>query len=99
MFKFLELPRHELVKKFIEEHTQSEAEIVESWSTVRNSKTRIFLWKKQMEDADIINIQNICKEPMEILGYNPMTNVDENKNDENFTIIVKSAQEIWPTNF
>ena len=97
LFRFLELPQHKLVARFIKGHTQTEAKKVSPHTTIRNSKYRIFLWKKQLKSTDVANIQNVCKTPMRALGYNLLTNVDMNKRVGNFQALIKSYQEVWST--
>ena len=67
------------------------------YSTSRNSKVTAFLWKKKMKSKDILKVQKVCKKPMKMLGYNPMTNINVNRENEDFPLIVKSSQEIWST--
>ena len=68
-----------------------------AYSTSRNSKATAFKWKKKMKSKDILKVQRVCKKPMRMLGYNPMPNIIENKNDDNFPLIVKTAEELWST--
>lgn len=63
-------------------------------STTRNSKATVFLWKKNMRNEDISNVQRVCKNSMKMLGYNPMTNIDQNRVDDSFALIVKSPQQL-----
>jgi len=65
------------------------------YSTSRNSKATAFLWKKKMKNKDILKVQRVCKKPMRMLGYNPMTNIVGNKDDDDFPLIVKSSEELW----
>ena len=111
MFKFLGLPPHRLIDKFIEEHTQiSRSNLLATTGikletageqekamkerrakprgTTRNSKATVFLWKNLMKTEDILEVQRLCKTPMRILGYNPMTNINNNRIDDNFPLII-----------
>ena len=65
------------------------------YGTTRNSKSTAFKWKKKMKYKDISKVQKVCKKPMRMLGYNPMTDIIGNRDDDDFPIIVKSSQEIW----
>ena len=65
------------------------------YSTSRDSKATAFKWKKKMKSKDILKVQRACKKPMRILGYNPMTNIVGNRDDEDFPLIVKSSEELW----
>ena len=66
-----------------------------AYSTSKNSKATAFKWKKTMKSKDILKVQRVCKKPMRMLGYNPMTHISENKIDDSFPIIVKSSNELW----
>ena len=67
------------------------------YSTSKNSKATVFKWKETMMNEDILKVQNVCKKSMMILGYNPMTDVSENKRDVNFPLIGKLPEEFWST--
>ena len=67
----------------------------EAYSTSKNSKATAFKWKKKMKSKDILKVQRVCKKPMRMLGYNPMPNIVENRNDDNFPLIVKTSKELW----
>ena len=62
----------------------------------KDSRTTAFMWRKKLSKIAIQAIQDSCTDAMESLGYNPMTNLSVQKEDENFPIIVKSHEEIWP---
>ena len=66
------------------------------YSTSRNSKPTAFNWKKTMKSEDIQNIQRVCKKPMQLLGYNLIHNIPENRYSDDFPLIVKSSKQIWP---
>ena len=67
------------------------------YTTFRNSKSAAFSWKKKMNREYILKVQSICKKPMHMLGYNPMTNIDKNIKDDDFPLIVKSSHDLWST--
>ena len=69
------------------------------YTTSRNSKVTAFLWKKKMKTKDILKVQRVCRKPMRMLGYNPMTNIVGNREDDDFPLIVKSSQELWSPSF
>ena len=68
-----------------------------AYSTSRNSKVTAFLWKKKMKSKDILKVQRVCKKPMRMLGYNPITNFVGYRDDDDFPLIVKSSEELWST--
>ena len=67
----------------------------DAYSTSKNSKATVFKWKKKMKSKDILKVQRVCKKPMRMLGYNPMPNIIENRNDDNFPLLVKTSEELW----
>ena len=81
-------------------HTIEEAPKDYSWqykySTSRNSKATAFNWKKIMKSENIQNVQRVCEKPMQMLGYNLMQNIPENRYRDDFPLIVKSSKQIWP---
>ena len=74
----------------------SKRAISDAYSTTKNSKATAFKWKKKMKSKDILKVQRVCKKPMRMLGYNPMPNIIENRNDDGFPLIVKTSKELWP---
>ena len=81
-------------------HTIEEAPKDYSWkykySTSRNSKATAVNWKKTMKSENIQNVQRVCEKPMQMLGYNLMQNIPENRYRDDFPLIVKSSKQIWP---
>ena len=81
-------------------HTIKEAPKDNSWkykySTSRNSKETAFNWKTTMKSEDIEKVQTVCKEPMQMLGYNLMHNISDNRYWDDFPLIVRSTKQIWP---
>ena len=55
-----------------------------SYSTKRMSSATVFAWKKRMSASEILEIQEICKRPMEAYGYVSMVNVTKDQNDVDF---------------
>ena len=68
--KFLDLEKSDFLEKF---------------ASYQNHKSQEFLptgEKKNISDKDILEIQNMCSEPMKTLGYRPMTSKKwNNKNN------------------
>ena len=122
LLKFLDLAPNKLIEKFIEQHTQTSRNYIETttfstnkidtttlskqykskqdsnslpYGTSRNSKVTAFKWKQKMKYKDILKVQKVCKKPMRMLGYNAITNIVENRENDEFPIIVKTAQELW----
>ena len=65
------------------------------YSTLRNSMATAFHWKKTMRSEMITNIQTLCKKPMQMLGYNLMHNIPDNRYWDDFPLIVKTSKQIW----
>ena len=64
------------------------------YSTTRNSRQTVFAWRSKINSSELQNIQRHCQKPMEKLGYSMIENLTE-KDNPNFTILVKSAEEIF----
>ena len=105
IYKFIEKHTHIsrsnlLATKGIKLETPNEQEKAmkerraEPHGTTRNSKATVFLWKNLMKTDDILEVQRHCKTPMIILGYNPMTNITNNRMDDNFPLIIKSSEQL-----
>jgi intein-encoded DNA endonuclease-like protein len=58
---------HPNVRKFLGTHTKKNVGGVSS--TVRDSKTAPYHWKKDLEFAQIKDVQSKCQEAMSLWGY------------------------------
>ena len=56
LFRFLELPKHNLIEEFIKKRTRSSMNIADRW-------------REKMKEQDLINIQGHCKDPIQKAGY------------------------------
>ena len=55
--------------------------------------TQAFKWRNNIADVDISEVQNLCSEPMEVLGYLPMTNISANKKEKNYKLMGEPSNE------
>ena len=121
LLKFLGLPKHQLVEKFIVQHTKTMRDLTTTtdsadttsmtthkmeklmqekatpYNTSRNSKATAFRWKKTMKSRDIAKVQRACKKQMKMLGYNLMTDIEKDKNNDKYPMLVKTPSELWST--
>ncbi|XP_006814671.1 carbohydrate sulfotransferase 1-like [Saccoglossus kowalevskii] len=67
IYNFSGMPMDEDVEKWVYENTQTEQG--GDLSTTRNSTERVTAWRNELSFSVIADIQNKCKEPMEMLGY------------------------------
>ena len=98
LIDFLDLQKSMNVQNFILSHTNGKDSSVEvkrsgPVNTVRNSTETAFKWRERMPVDDILDIQTMCAESMNILGYNPMINIKENKLDERYELIRPLSQD------
>ena len=56
LFRFLELPKHNLIEKFIKERTRSSINIA-------------YRWREKLNEQDLSNIQGYCKDTIHKVGY------------------------------
>ena len=88
LLKFLDLRNSSYVKNYILNHTQGIQPIKRTaYSTYRNSTNEAFKWRNNIAENDIIDVQTGCRDSMEILGYNPITNIPENRFNESYEIL------------
>ena len=83
LLSFLDLPSHKFVEDFVD-------------INFSNSKDTTFNWRTTLEEKHIIKIQNVCKEPMKMLGYSQMMNISIDRNNHEFPMIVKQSKDVWP---
>ena len=96
LLNFLDLSGNTFIEKFIDQHTTVEQRNGNPYSTRRDSKYTAFKWTKLLKSEEISGIQKVCSDPMKTLGYNIMQNIPVDKRNKEFSILVKSAQELWP---
>ena len=96
LLNFLDLSGNTSIENFIDQHTRVEKRNGNPYSTRRDSKYTAFKWTKLLKTREISRIQKVCSDPMKTLGYNIMQNIRVDKRNKDFSILVKSAQELWP---
>ena len=88
LLKFLDLRNSSLVQNYVLNHTREIQPIKRTaYSTYRNSTKEAFKWRNNISEKDVIDVQTECAEPMEILGYNPITNFPENRFNETYELL------------
>ena len=91
LLNFLDLRESSYINNFIRSHTNanitSSGKAKVAYSTVRNSTKEAFQWRNNITPEDILEVQTKCDEPMDILGYNPMTNVPEDIFNESYELM------------
>ena len=98
LLAFLGLPWTPRIEKFIQTHTVSDSENSklqrnDPYGTSKNSSAVAFAWKVMMPFPKISSIQSVCKEPMEILGYQKYNDSEDVKNSD--LPLFKTAHEVW----
>ena len=56
LFRFLELPKHNLIEEFIKKRTRSSINIA-------------YRWRGKVNEQDLSNIQGYCKDTIQKVGY------------------------------
>ena len=79
MLRFLNLPWHSSIQRYITSHTKSVKRKMRSsnsapdpYSTVRNSTATVMSWLEILSPYNVTRIQDSCSSPMEALGYKPL---------------------------
>ncbi|CAN8001599.1 unnamed protein product [Ixodes hexagonus] len=71
LFKALGLKYTTSVANFLKTHTRArKADVLDPYSTRRNSSTVAFEWRQKLKYADIVEIQRSCADVLLRLGYN-----------------------------
>ena len=58
------------------------------YSTRRNSTNMAFEWREHIDNEDISQVQTFCKTAMNMLGYNLMKNISNNRFDDKYALLV-----------
>lgn len=82
LFKNLGLPYSNSVVMFLKTHTKAHRQdVLDPYSTKRNSSTVPFEWRKKLEFRDIQSIQEACKDVLLRLGYKTISRAEELQGD------------------
>ena len=102
---FLQLPLTRDIQLFIETHSYAQNTPVwnrshkkkdskkDPYGTIRDSSATASAWKKSLDLQDIFQIQQVCREPMEILGYTFIKEETDLKSQK--YPLEKTAEEVW----
>ena len=86
LLQFLDLRISSNIQNYILNHTQGKID-KGAYGTYRNSTKEAFDWIHNISKNDTVDVEAECAESMKILGYNPITNIEESHQNENFEIL------------
>ena len=101
---FLSLPKRPIIEKYLEESTSSkraeEMLLTEHkrtkhkkenpYSTKRDSKVTVFAWRQKIKPSEVEEIQSVCSETMEKLGYKTFDDISQELKDEDIPVLKKT---------
>lgn len=76
---FLNLTYQKSVASFVKYHTTAKKD--GAFSTYRNSKATTFAWRRALDYQKMKNIQELCKESLQLLGLQYFLNEEDYSND------------------
>jgi len=106
LLEFLDLPWSSGVEAFLKSHTTEEKVYVHKavnnmaqrrrskYGTAKNSKATAIAWKKEFGWTRVKEVQEQCKDFMDVMGYREVVEEGELQNDH--LLLDKTAQEVWP---
>ena len=101
---FLDQSKTELVDNFIRLHTNGKPwsgptdPNINPYSTIRDTKSMAFDWRNNIDDGDILETQRFCANSMNMLGYYPMENIQENKFNQTYILMSEKPSEFQESN-
>ena len=101
---FLDQSKTDLVDNFITLHTNGKPwsgptdPNINPYSTIRDTKLMAFDWRNNIDDGDILEIQRFCANSMNMLGYYPMENIQENKFNQTYVLMSEKPSEFQESN-
>ena len=92
LMTFLDLQKSWSIDIFIQNHTNGKniSVTIERHgpvNTVRNSSSEVFKWRNKIQEKDVSDIQKLCGDSMNTLGYNAMTNIQADRINESYALI------------
>ena len=99
MRNFLDLSNSKFVNNFIQLHTHGKPwsggidPDENPFSTIRNTTSKAYEWRYNIKDRDILKIQQFCANAMNMLGYYPIENIQENKLNQSYIVMGKKPLE------
>ena len=55
-----------------------------------------FSWRSRLDLTFIRHVQDICRSPMQALGYVAVENAQQRDDEEGFEVVDKTREEVWP---
>ena len=111
ILNFLSLPKRPIIEKYLEESTSSKraeemlltAEHKRSknknenpYSTKRDSKVTVFAWRQKIKPSEVEEIQSVCSETLNELGYKSFEDIHRELKDEDINVLEKTRVNlIW----
>lgn len=106
ILRFLDLPWHAVMDKYIDSHTSREKmkmvrnkvtrkleKVKDTYGTARNSTATAFAWRQKLGLRNVTEIQSLCAEPMARLGYRSLQTREELAMAD--LPLDKTAEEVW----
>ena len=97
ILRFLDLPQDPRIEQFLEKHTKGDKKVPKrnfNYNTFRNSSATAFAWRSKIDHDYSEEIQRMCKNLMEVLGYKLFQSESELR-DIQVNALSKTKKEIW----
>eukprot|EP00092_Neocalanus_flemingeri_P031675 GFUD01034402.1.p1 GENE.GFUD01034402.1~~GFUD01034402.1.p1 ORF type:complete len:474 (-),score=87.09 GFUD01034402.1:110-1531(-) len=107
LLEFLNLPWHEAIGHYIDTHTSADIKkqernketrkvtlVHDPYGTSRNSSAAVFAWRQSLDFQNVSQIQEVCREPMQELGYKIVSSKVQMLSQDR--VIEKTADQVWP---
>ena len=75
--EFFGFQMHPNIESFLESHTTKDEEKREPWSTIRDSKSAPYHWKKELSFEEVVKIQSECEDALKLWGYRTFSTKEE----------------------
>ena len=77
LLDFFGFQMHPNIEAFLQSHTKDNTKEMHPWSTVRDSKTAPYHWKKDLTFEEVTKIQNECVDALKLWGYRTYSTEEE----------------------
>ena len=77
LLEYFGFQMHPNIEIFLESHTKKDQKKRQEWSTVRDSKSAPYHWKKDLSFEEVVKIQSECSDALRLWGYRTYSTREE----------------------
>ena len=77
LLEFFGFQMHHNIESYLESHTKKDQKKRQPWSTIRDSKSAPYHWKKDLSFEEVVKIQSDCVDALRLWGYQTVSKKED----------------------